>query len=384
MTLKKCGFLLSLAMVFCFALPNFASAEVVDILKGKKDISGYGGEMTDGKGATCTRIFDGTYIEKVKFDLGLSYKTEKFYVLSNSNNGNNLTVKFLNSSGSVISEFKRVPNGYTEAQRSGVRYVVLEPDTTSWSVNVCDFNLLANDGKVTDIKNLKGNPSINEISFNWMNPTEETFAGVKVYQDGKLLETLDKKATSYIAKGLEVNKTYEFKFTALDSTGLETKGVTQKLSTTMPLIKPPENVFLTPQDKKIVIAWDDVKSPYLQGYNVYVDGKKINDKPLTSNKLIVKNLENDKSYKVQVSAVNKNNAEGEKSKVKEDKPSSDALEVEYDVKMPFDPKDVLGAVMVFLMIVGPLIILGLALKFYKPIITFLYNSIQNKKRRDEK
>ena len=79
-----------------------------------------------------------------------------------------------------------------------------------------------------------------------------------------------------------------------------------------------------------------MKSPYLQGYNIYVDGKKINDKPLTYNKLIVKNLENDRSYKVQVSAVNKNDVEGEKSKEVSEKPSSSALEVEYDVKKVID------------------------------------------------
>ncbi|MFH4180160.1 hypothetical protein WDA55_19055, partial [Acinetobacter baumannii] len=36
--IKKCGFLLSLVMLICFALPSFASAEVkeVSILQGKK------------------------------------------------------------------------------------------------------------------------------------------------------------------------------------------------------------------------------------------------------------------------------------------------------------------------------------------------------------
>ncbi|PEV92557.1 hypothetical protein CN425_27600, partial [Bacillus cereus] len=107
------------------------------------------------------------------------------------------------------------------------------------------------------------------------------------------------------------------------------------------VIPPPENVFLTPQSGKMVIAWNDVNSPFLKGYNVYIDGKKINDEPLTSSKMIVKNLENNKSYKVQISAVNKNDVEGEKSKEVSEKPSSSALEVEYDVKMPFSPLDLL-------------------------------------------
>ncbi|MDA2766537.1 fibronectin type III domain-containing protein, partial [Bacillus cereus group sp. Bc008] len=189
---------------------------------------------------------------------------------------------------------------------------------------------------------------------------------------------------SYIAEGLKPFTKYKFKVTSVDEEGIETAGTTTEIMTGMPVLPPPSKVLLTPQDKKIVIAWDDVQSPVFKGYNVYIDGKKINDEPLTSSKMILNNLENDKSYKVQVSTVNKEGVEGEKSKEVSEKPSSDALEVEYDVKMPFNPKDVVGVVMAFLLIVGPLIILGLALKFYKPIITFLYNSIQNKKRRDEK
>ncbi|WP_242321476.1 fibronectin type III domain-containing protein [Bacillus cereus group sp. BfR-BA-01312] len=262
-----------------------------------------------------------------------------------------------------------------------VRYVTL-----SGGGNIYDLKMFGSPYRPS-ITNLKDVVNSDNADFSWSNPIDPTFKGVKIYRGSELIATVDPKESSYKVSNLEAGKEYDFKFVSIyekDGNILESETLNKKIKTKMPVIKPPGNVYITPQDKKIVIAWDDVKSPFLQGYNVYVDGKKINDKPLTSNKLIVKNLENDKSYKVQVSAVNKNDVEGEKSKEVSEKPSSDALEVEYDVKMPFDPTDVLGIVMAFLLIVGPLILLGLALKFYKPFITFLYNSIQNKKGRDEK
>lgn len=367
--------MLSLVVVAVLSVPSFTSADVIDVMRGKTGSGGAGREITDGKSGTCTRIFDGTSIESVRFDLGLSYKTEKFYLSATSNNGNNLRVKLLNSSGSLLKEFIRVPNGYTDANFSDVRYVVLFPDSSSFAVNVCEFTLLASDGKVTNIKNLTDKPSEKEILFKWTNPTEDDFVGIKVYKDGKILETLNKNVNSYVAKELEADKTYEFKFTSLDSKGVETKGVSKSVRTLMPVLNPPDNVFLTPQSGKMVIAWNDVNSSYLKGYNVYIDGKKINDKPLTSSKMIVKNLENNKSYKVQISAVNKNDVEGEKSKEKSDKPSSNALEVEYDVKIPFSPMDFLKTSLFFLGLIGPFVLLALAITYHKRLAGMIKKSL---------
>ncbi len=377
--IKKYGFLLSLVMLVCFALPSFASADVIDILRGKTGSGGAGREITDGSSSTCTRIFDGTSVGFVKFDLGLSYKTEKFYLNSNSNNGNNLTVKFLNSSGSVIKEFRRVPNGYTDAIHSDVRYIVLTPDSTSFAVNVCDFNLLASDGKVTNIKNLTDKPSDKEITFNWTNPTEDDFVGVKIYKDGKLLESVDKKITSYVAKGLKPNTTYDFKFTSLDSKGVETQGVSRKVTTSTPTVDPPNNVHLVSQDSSLIITWDDVKSPYFKGYNVYIDGKKVNSELLTNSKLNVKGLENGKSYKVQVATVNTKGVEGAKSKEVSESPSGNALTVDYDVKMPFGPLDLLTSSVSLLAILGGFVLLSIAIIWFRPLKELIVKTVRREK-----
>ncbi|HDR8089638.1 fibronectin type III domain-containing protein [Bacillus cereus] len=384
MNLKKCGFLLVFAMMFCFVIPNFASAAVVDLLEGKTGVRQKTGEefkkMTDGNPDT----YDNIRGLPIVYDLGDIFTIDKFTLNEKRGTGSlnpaSYSVKYYDFNMKVVSKFV----DFSSTKKvNDVRYVSIEYDYIG-SFYIYEFKVYGTTDKVTDVENLKAEASLNQVTLSWNNPDTPKFTGVNVYQGKRLLGKLDKPKNSYIVKGLESAKEYEFTVKSIDENGFETSGATKKVTTKMPVLPPPDKVFVTPQNGKLVIAWNGVSSPYLQGYNVYVDGKKINDKPLTSNKLIVKNLENDKSYKVQVSTVNKNDVEGEKSKEVAEKPSSDALEVEYDVKMPFNPKDVVGVAMVFLLIVGPLILLGLAFRFYKPIITFLYNSIQNKKGRDEK
>ncbi|MGH0551408.1 fibronectin type III domain-containing protein, partial [Bacillus paranthracis] len=104
-----------------------------------------------------------------------------------------------------------------------------------------------------------------------------------------------------------------------------------------------------------------------------------NDKPLNSTKLIVNNLENDKSYMVQISAINNDDIEGEKSKEVSEKPSSDALEVEYDVKMPFSPLDLLTSSVSLLAILGGFILLSIAIIWFRPLKELIVKAVRREK-----
>lgn len=368
--------------MFCFAIPNFTSAAVVDLLEGKTGIMEKTGKeyknMTDGNPHTFDELLSPNF---VVFDLGDVYVIDKYTINETVGNGNGdpgtgTNVIYYDSYRRVL---KNTPNKYEMAEKvDGVRYVGLKYNYLNRK-KIYEFKVYGTTDKVTNVENLKAEVGLNEVALSWDNPDTPKFTGVNIYRDKQQIVKLDKTKNSYVVKGLKEAEEYSFTVKSVDENGFETSGATKKVIMKMPVIAPPENVFLTPQDKKLVIAWDNVKSPFLKGYNVYVDGKKINDNPLTSSKLIVKNLENDKSYKVQVSAVNKNDVEGDKSKEHTEKPSSDALEVEYDVKMPFGLKDVIDVAMMLLLIVAPLTLLGLAFIYYKPIVTFLYNSIQKKK-----
>ena len=395
--LKKCGFLFSLVMVVCFAIPSFAKAEVVDYLKGKIGLEYSTNqritELTDGNITTYYWFSSGQYF--VYYMPTVLKDATQLKILADDISV--IEVEFFNGSNRVLTyygkEFNFDGKYYVkDVSKAGMKdkeFNQFRIKSSGKNLKVYDLQLLNGivEKPLDDIKNLNAISEADKVKFTWENPNDSNFTGVKVYFEGEERFSLKPNVTEVISKNLEPDKSYKYKFVAMYG-DRASKGVEKTIQTKpkpkepMPLVKPPENVFLTPQNGKMVIAWDDVKSPYLEGYNVYVDGKKINDKPLKSSELIVKSLENGKSYKVQISAVNKENAEGEKSKVKEEKPSSDALEVEYDVKVPFDAKEAVTVAMVFLMIVAPFILLGFALKLYKPFITFLYNSIQNKKRRE--
>ncbi|MDK7569083.1 fibronectin type III domain-containing protein, partial [Bacillus pacificus] len=67
----------------------------------------------------------------------------------------------------------------------------------------------------------------------------------------------------------------------------------------------PSNVFAKPSNGALIASWDKVSDKDLAGYNLYVDGKKINSNLITSTNFVIKNLENSKKYKIQVQAVDR-------------------------------------------------------------------------------
>lgn len=406
MALKKYMLMLSLVIVAFLSVPIFTKAETLNVLEGKTGYSDFSFSsnkdfkktpfyyLTDAAKST-DNVFSisKTTPTKVFFDLGESVD---IYTFSLTVGGGNVVewyspdaiVKFYDEKKKLIKEETRrvtttTLSGDYPISVEKVRYASLWFNggvATDYTIGVSNFGLGI--FKLSEINNLKVKEETEKVTFEWENPKETEFSYVKVFKDNKQIAIIDKKQNKYVAEGLKENTKYDYKFISVYVDGKESKGIAKSVTTKkkpLPILKPPKNVFLTPQDKKMVIAWDNENSPYLEGYNVYIDGKKINDKPLTSSKLIVRNLENDKSYKVQISVVNKDGIEGEKSGEVSDKPSSDALEVEYDVKLPFDIKEVLNVAMMLLLIVAPLTLLGLAFIYYKPIVTFLYNSIQKKK-----
>ncbi|HDR7489270.1 TPA: fibronectin type III domain-containing protein, partial [Bacillus pacificus] len=125
--------------------------------------------------------------------------------------------------------------------------------------------------------------------------------------------------------------------------------------------------------------WKEVNSEFTKGYNVYVDGHKVNDELLTQSKLNLKKLENGKKYNVQISTVNKNDVEGDKSKGITDVPSSDALTIEYDVKMPFSPLDLLTSSVSLLALLGGFILLSIAIIWFKPLKELIVKAARREK-----
>lgn len=367
MTIKKCVILLF--SIFIFALLGDIGkvhAAEFNILQGKE---GYGvrypenkyNKMTDGD----VKTFDTLYDVDVMFDLGKPYDVSGFNVQYSALGGkDSLKIKYYDSNKKELKNY-----GGKEALREvvkNVRFVSIGYYFIN-DIKVSGFEVYGDDGKLSELKDLKADVGKDQVSLSWKNPKEEALSGLKVYQDNKLIATLGKESQSYVANNLKPSQEYEFKVTALDDKGYETNGLKTTVKTTMPVLGPPEKVSVTPQDGSLIISWDSVNSPYLKGYNVYIDGVKVNAESLSSNKMILKNLENGKKYNIQVSAVNKNDVEGEKSKGNNSSPDHDALTVEYDVKLPFSVLDLLTSSVSLLALLGGFILLSIAIIWFRPL-----------------
>lgn len=377
--LKKCGFLLSLVMMICFALPSFASAEVVNIMaetKVKEVAEKKYPELFNGKGLYLTNKYSAL------IDLQDVYTINSHSINFRTAWGEeNSFIDYLNVNQGVIKSFSDSQFGRSYAKVEGVRYIRLRyyRHGNDHGFDVYSLSLMGDNGKVSNVKNLSSKPDLDKISFSWINPVESKFDGVKVYKDGNYLETVEKGKTSFIVNNLKPEKTYEFKFTSIVKGEGETDGVNVKVTTLTPVVDPPNNVHLVSQDSSLIITWDDVKSPYFKGYNVYIDGKKINSELLTNSKLNVKGLENGKLYKVQVATVNTKGVEGAKSKEVSESPSGNALTVEYDVKMPFSPLDLLTSSISLLAILGGFVLLSIAIIWFRPLKELIVKAVRREK-----
>jgi len=184
---------------------------------------------------------------------------------------------------------------------------------------------------------------------------------------------------SYILEGLKADSVYKIKVTSINKNGGETEGSKLEVSTSQPILDPPKNIVVTPQNGSLVIAWNHVESKFLKGYNIYVNGQKVNGEPLLSNKLNVKNLQNGEKYKIEISSVNKNGVEGKKSEVISESPSENAITVDYDVKMPFSPLDLITSSFSLLAILGGFILLSIAIIWFKPLKELIAKAVRREK-----
>ncbi|MCU5026551.1 fibronectin type III domain-containing protein [Bacillus cereus] len=382
---KKCILMLSLSVVMVLSVPNFASAKEVELTNYYTEFytKGYNHETSFTK-----QNLSGTgylYNSEVIADLGAEYSISHFkYSAQGGVSGG-----YVSFFGSNFSRIKTFDFGYPEddIKVSGVkaRYVSVGHSRNPSSIDVRKLFVFGDDGKVSDVSNLKANPEMKRVILNWKNPEKEAnFKGVRIYQGNKFIAELDNTATSYVVEGLKENESYVFTVKSIDQNKAETKGASVKVNTLIPLIDPPKNVYVTPQNGSLIINWESVNSPYLKGYNVYIDGKKITDELLTSNKLILKNLENDKKYSVQISAVNSENKEGNKSAAVTESPSKDATMIEYDLKPPLTAMELLETAGTIVLWLSPFILVGIVIIWFKPLKELIVKAVLDHKKKGEK
>ncbi|HHT7203772.1 TPA: fibronectin type III domain-containing protein [Bacillus cereus] len=290
-------------------LPSFASAEVIKKTDAytKWYVKSYSAEATfKGKAESYFYL----YGNEVITDLGDEYsiKYVKYYAQGGVDGG---YIAFYDKDFRFISDNKLKNYGADSQFDVGkkARYVSVGHSTSQSpnALKVYDLSVFIDDGKVSDVTDLKAKADINKVELTWKNPVEGGFNGVNIYQDDVLIKTLDKSATSYTINNLKEGTMYRFKVSSLDGINAETKGVVSSITTLIDPTKiPPSNVTnLKVNDIKsnsVNLSWVNPSDKDLKGLRIFNGDKLVSETGIVDN-FLVKDLKPNTSYEFKVVAV---------------------------------------------------------------------------------
>jgi len=158
------------------------------------------------------------------------------------------------------------------------------------------------------VSSLTAEPTDKTVKLKWKKPKDDDLAGFKILQNGKQVADIGLKE-EFIVENLKSSTSYTFSVISVDKDKNDSPPVSLSVKTLEEKddIPPhvPSNVVAKPSNGALIASWDKVIDKDLAGYNVYVDGKKINNSLITSTTFVIKNLENSKKYKIQVQAVDR-------------------------------------------------------------------------------
>ncbi|PGT07303.1 hypothetical protein COD05_16060 [Bacillus cereus] len=158
------------------------------------------------------------------------------------------------------------------------------------------------------VSSLTAEPTDKTVKLKWKKPKDDDLAGFKILEDGKKVAEIGLQE-EFTVKNLKPSTDYKFDVIAFDNDKNDSSPVSLSVRTLEEKddVPPhvPSNVDAKPSNGALIASWDKVSDKDLAGYNVYVDGKKINNNLITSTTFVIKNLENSKKYKVQVQAVDR-------------------------------------------------------------------------------
>ncbi|MCU5109809.1 fibronectin type III domain-containing protein [Bacillus cereus] len=158
------------------------------------------------------------------------------------------------------------------------------------------------------VSSFTAQPTDKTVKLFWKKPKDEDLAGFKIFQDGKRIAEIGLEE-EFTVKNLEPLTEYNFGVVAVDKDKNDSSSVNLSVKTLEENDEEPphvpSNVFAKPSNGALIASWDKVSDKDLAGYNVFVDGKKINSNLITSTTFVIKNLENSKKYKIRVQAVDR-------------------------------------------------------------------------------
>ncbi|MGH0506094.1 fibronectin type III domain-containing protein, partial [Bacillus paranthracis] len=158
------------------------------------------------------------------------------------------------------------------------------------------------------VSSLTAEPTDKTVKLKWKSPKDDDLAGFKILQNGKQVAEIGLEE-EFTVKNLQPLTDYTFGVISVDRDKNDSPPVSLSVKTLEENDEEPphvpSNVFAKPSNGSLIASWDKVSDKDLAGYNVYVDGKKINSNLITSTTFVIKNLENSRKYKIQVQAVDR-------------------------------------------------------------------------------
>jgi hypothetical protein len=161
------------------------------------------------------------------------------------------------------------------------------------------------DGSAPTGVELQGNLTDTTMQLSWSESTDTDLQGYRIYRNGQLIANLPPSVTSYTVNNLTPGYSYDFyviAFDAINNMSPHSNVVTAVVEATPVLLTAPDGLIVFTANQGLIARWNHLKLN-VTGYNIYVDGVKINDVPINNNSYLISSLENGQSYDIQVSAV---------------------------------------------------------------------------------
>lgn len=170
-----------------------------------------------------------------------------------------------------------------------------------------------------------------KVELAWNGVIANDLAGYNVYKDGVKLNTSLITLTSYSVSGLTNGTVYKFEVTSVDFSGNESaKSNAVNVTPTEIKTDPPQvpiGLSGTYGDKTVNLYWLRGHDPDLAGYNVYMDGVKINTSLVAATSYAVTGLDNGTTYVFTVRAVDTSGNESADSESFHGKPAPNSIPI---------------------------------------------------------
>lgn len=169
--------------------------------------------------------------------------------------------------------------------------------------------------------------TLDTVELSYKLPSDDDFNHVSIYKNGKLLK--ETKDVTYIDKDLIQDTVYTYKLVTVDDNGNKSEGKT--ISAKTKILKddvPPDaitDLSVSSLNGGGRATWKRSNANDLDGYNLFVDGKKVNSQLIKSDSYQFTNLVNGTSYSVYVVAVDKSGNVSKPSNVVDFKPNKNAV-----------------------------------------------------------